>query len=147
MQDPLVINRHQLRVLRPDEVSRRWDEISGFLDMGSEFGHGDFVIDDIKVLVDEGKAFIVVLEDGGRMILASACEVISYPRRSVMNVMAIGGSGLDVMFGEFWSQVADMGRILGVDAVRGSVRPSMQRYCKRIAPDATVAYNVLERAL
>ena len=136
-----------LRVLRPDEVSRRWDEISGFLGLGSEFGHGDFVIDDIKVLVDDGKAFIVVLEDGGRMILASACEVISYPRRSVMNVMAIGGSGLDVMFGEFWNQVADMGRILGVDAVRGSVRPSMQRYCKRIAPDATVAYNVLERAL
>ena len=62
-----------LRVLRPDEVSRRWDEISGFLDLGSEFGHGDFVIDDIKALVDDGKAFIVALEvDGGRMILASA---------------------------------------------------------------------------
>ena len=128
-------------------MNLRWVEISKFLAMGSEFGHGDFEIDDIKVLVDDGRAFIVVLEHDGSMVLASACEVITYPRRSVMNVMAIGGKGLDVMFGEFWSQVADMGRILGVDAVRGSVRPSMQRYCKRIAPDATVAYNVLERAL
>ena len=136
-----------LRVIRPEEAANRWQEIREFLDRGTQYGHGDFEIDDILRLVNEGKAFIMVLERSSRTILASACEVITYPRRSVLNVMAIGGEGLDVMFGEFWSQVADVGRILGVDAVRGSVRPSMQRYCKRIAPDATVAYNVLERAL
>lgn len=137
----------RLRVLNPDEVFAGWKEIRAFLDRGSEYGHGDFEMDDILQLVKEGRAFIMVLECSSRTILASACEVITYPRRSVLNVMAIGGERLDVMFGEFWSQVSDVGRILGVNAVRGSVRPSMQRYCKRIAPDATVAYNVLERAL
>lgn len=136
-----------LRVLRPEEVHASWLELRELLGLGIEFGHGDFEIDDILSLVSDGKSFIVVLERDGETVLASACEVIVYPRRSVMNVMAIGGCGLDVMFGRFWDLISDIGRVLGVDAVRGSVRPSMQRYCKRIAPDATVAYNVLERAL
>ena len=124
-----------------------WPKLREFFELGIEFGHGDFEIDDILSLVSDGKSFIVVLERDGETTLASACEVIVYPRRSVMNVMAIGGCGLDVMFGRFWDLIVDIGRVLGVNAVRGSVRPSMQRYCKRIAPDATVAYNVLERAL
>ena len=140
-------DQHLMRALRPAEVNLHWAEIRELLDLGSEFGHGDFQIDDIKALVNDGLAFIVTLERDGKTILAAACEVISYPRRSVMNVMAIGGERLNVMFGTFWNQIVEMGRTLGVDAIRGSVRPSMQRYCQRIAPDATVAYNILERTL
>ena len=136
-----------LRVLRPQEVTERWPEISGLLERAIEYCHGDLELDDIKVLMDDGKAFILLLEKDGRACLASACEVIEYPRRRVLNVIATAGERLDLVTGPFWHLVADIGRQLGAQSVRGSVRSSMQRLYRRIAPDATVAYNILERTL
>lgn len=137
----------QLRVLTPSEVNVLWPTIRRLLDLAIPHCNGEFEVDDLLSFVEQGRAFVLVLEDHGVIILAAVCEVMVTPRKKILNVLALGGARLDVLMLSFWSRVHDIGRLLGVDAVRGAVRPAMQRYYRRIAPEATVAYTILERAL
>lgn len=136
-----------LRVAPPEEVSSSWPKIREHLDRAIEYCGGDFDSDDILRLVGERRAFIILMETGGEIVLAAACEIQELPKKRVMFVMALGGSGLDVLAMHFWSRIQGIAAVLKVDAVRGAVRPSMQRYYRRIAPDAVVAYTILERAV
>lgn len=98
-------------------------------------------------MVQSKRAFVVALEDCGVMILAAVCEVTVTPRKKYLNVLAVGGARLDVALLSFWDNIAEIGRTLEVNAIRGAVRPAMQRYYRRIAPEATVAYTILERSI
>lgn len=138
---------HQLRVIRPDELEALWPTIQRLLALAIPHCNGEFEVDDLRDLVQQGRAFFMVLEDRGVIILAAVCEVIVTPRKKMLNVLALGGARLDMLALSFWGQVQDIGRLLGVDSVRGAVRPAMQRYYRRIAPEATVAYTILERTL
>lgn len=139
------MSEYALTILKPEEVACRWSEISELLGPALPHCNGEFELDDLLNLVAGGRAFVLALVNGGRIELASVCECIRYPRKTVLNVLVLGGRRLDVVARQFWDQVAGTARLLGASCVRGAVRPSMERYYRRIAPAATRAYAILER--
>ena len=138
---------YEVRVVRPDELDRLWPEVRPLLEPAIPFCNGEFEVDDLRDLVVAGKAFIVALEDERGIALASVFEVLCLPRKTVLNVLVTGGSKLNVLIQQFWDRLDAIGRTLGAEAIRGAVRPAMQRYYRRIAPEAAVAYTILERKL
>lgn len=137
----------QLRVIRPDEFSDSWPRVSQLIAPAIPHCNGEFELEDLRNLVESQRAFVVAMEDGSEIILASVCEVRTSPRKQVLNVIILGGCRLNVLVKEFWDRIQYIGRKLGVSAIRGAVRPAMQRYYRRIAPDASVVYAILERKL
>lgn len=139
--------KHRLRVLLPNEVVASWDSIRPLLLKSIEFCHKEFEVDDILEMVTKKSWFVIGLESDGNIVLAAACEVVQTPRRKILNVIALGGAGADIAALQFWSSIEEICRILGADSVRGAVRPSMQRYIRRLSPQTTVAYNILEKMI
>lgn len=131
----------------PNEVVSSWSTVSALLQKCIEFCHGDFEVDDIKVMVEDRSAFILALSKGKETVLAAACQVIVLPRRKVLNVIAVGGKDLDVLYLHFWDELKGIARTLDVDAVRGAVRPAMELYCKHLASDDFTRYAILEKRL
>ena len=142
MQDGL-----KFRVLTPDEVLASWHSIRSLLEPAIEHCNGEFEADDLRDMVMNGRAFIFVLEGDAGFVLACVAEVLILPRKKVINVIALGGSKLNVLILQMWDRLAEIGRILGADSIRGSVRPSMQRYYRRFSPESSVAYTIMERKL
>ena len=140
-------NDHRLRVLPPAEVNSSWPQIAELLKPAIKFCNGEFEADDLLAMVNEGRAFVMALEQAGVIRLASVCEVLVFPKKKVLNVIAVAGSRLDVALLVFWEKIEDVARTLEVDSIRGAVRPAMQRYYRRIAPEATIAYAILERKI
>lgn len=136
---------YALRVVHPDEVHSSWEEIGSLLSKCIDYCHGEFNIDDILTMVDRREAFILALECNGETVLAAACEIIVLPRKRVMNVIALGGKDLDVLHLRFWDKISEIAKTVEADAVRGAVRPSMQRYFMRLAPNDFTAYAILEK--
>jgi hypothetical protein len=133
-----------LRLLPPLEVVDRWSEIRKELDRAIQHARGELGVDDILSLVGKGKMGIVALEEGKTLQLCAAFEVISYPRRSVLNLVAVGGKGAAELRHQF-AGIDVIARELGADVVRCYCRPSVARLIKRVAPEAKQAYVVMER--
>lgn len=140
-------DQYRLVVLRPEQVEASWSVVGALLERSIEFCNGEFEAADILDMVKSGRAFILGLYRDEDLVLCAACEVLVLPRRRLMNFIAIGGEDMRALFVDQWGRIESIAKTLEVDAIRGAVRPSMQRYCKRIDPASVVAYTVLEKRL
>jgi hypothetical protein len=141
------MSERTLTVISPEVVEAWWPSIRELLIPAIEFCNGEFEVDDLLDMVMSGRAFVVVLVGEESLELAAVCECLKYPRKSIMNVLALGGKNFEAVNREFWPKVVDVAKVLGASAVRGAVRPVMERLCKRVAPDIVQAYAILERRL
>lgn len=139
------MSERTLTVISPDVAEAWWTSIRELLIPAIEHCNGEFEVDDLLAMVMEGKAFVVVMANEEGLELAAICECLKYPRKSVLNVLVLGGRNLDLVAKQFWPKVTEVARILGASSVRGAVRPAMERLYRRIAPDAVRAYAILER--
>ena len=114
------------------------------LDRAIQHGRGELEVDDILAGVETSKTGILAQEEGNVLELLFAFEIIVYPRRSVMNVIA--AAGRNGMAG--WSHYSlfdTIAKEMGATVVRCFCRPSVARYIKRRFPDTQEAYVVMER--
>lgn len=139
--------QYQLTVLQPEAVHVLWEELSALIEPGLEFANGEFDLEDILCMVDQHQAFVAVMSTQKKIRLAVVFEIIRYPKKRVLHVMALGGRGLDVVSTDCWAQLKRMAALVDADSIRGAVRPSMERLSRRVFPGAKKIYTVLEQPL
>ena len=89
-----------IRLLHPDEVLRRWDELRYLLAFAVEQGRGELAVDDIRKLVLNGRMFVLGgFDDEGALCLAVTAEVVVYPRKTVLLVGFGAGKAHDAHTG------------------------------------------------
>lgn len=135
----------RFRLLKPDEVNRRWSEVRPLLQKAVAHGEGEMEVDDIKDLVLQNRMCVVVLEDDGVVDLALAAEVTKYPRKNVLNISYVGGKNGRVVARRHYLSLEQIGRLFGCSAVQCYCRPAVARYLKRLFPDVRAAYLVMRR--
>jgi hypothetical protein len=133
-----------LRLVEPPEAAERWPEFRIMLDRAIQHGRGELEVDDILVGVEKSSMGILAQEEKGTLELVLAFEVINYPRRSVLNIIAAGGkNGAGAV--PHYGLIDAIAKTMGASVVRCFCRPSVARYIKRLFPDTQQAYVVLER--
>jgi hypothetical protein len=136
-----------LFVLRPETVESRWADLRAMLAPGMEYSNGEFEVDDILTMVQSQRVFVATYSEDSKDILAVVFEILNYPRKCVLHVLAMGGAGFDRMLKACWGALTELAALVGASAIRGAVRPSMERYCRRVAPEAGKIYTILERGV
>lgn len=136
---------HKFRLLKPEEVARRWTEIRALLAKAIAHGEGETEVDDVKDLVLQNRMCVMVLEDEGVVDLALAAEVTKYPRKNVLNIAFVGGKNGRVVARRHYLSLEQIGRMFGCSAVQCYCRPAVARYLKRLFPDVREAYLVMRR--
>jgi hypothetical protein len=139
------MGKYVLTVLKPQEVRAQWADIDRLLKPVEAHCHGELLVEDILLLVENGAAFVMALFKGDEMILAGAFEVIPYPRKKVLNAIMVGGEGASMTLTQNKDQFSKIARRLGCSAIRGYVRPSMVRLLQRADPTTRVIYCVTEQ--
>ena len=93
---------------------------------------GEFTLDDIERMTAEGKVITAVAEDGDKAVMAMAFEFVHYPQALAVNVMALGGHGLDGIASEFWDSFKAWAKLAGATVIEASCSDAMARMLGRI---------------
>lgn len=131
----------RLRLLRPEEVIDRWDELSERLRAAVALGRGEVEVSDIKAMVLAGRMFIMATD-----VFAITCEFVVYPRKTVM--IAGFGSGEVDDYDDVLSALKEFANKGGASSIQTYCRkPSMVRYYAKYFEDVAPVYTVLETKL
>ncbi len=128
------------KLLRPEEVIARWDDLAKLLDQAVQMGNGELHVEDIRTLVLGGKMFIFADD-----VFALTCEFVVYPRKTVLVVGFGSGTVRDRK--SCVAAVEEFAIRGGASSLQTYCRnPGMVRYYKRFL-DVDPLYTVLEKSL
>lgn len=120
-------------ILRPDQVSLRWDDIAALLRLVEPYTHGEMDADDVLEAVDRGEMFIAALMDNdGTMLFVAACELMHFPKFRALHVTMIAGRDMKSHL-EHQKVLEDAARKLGATRIQALCRPAQARLFERVA--------------
>lgn len=120
----------KLSYLHINLLDSYWPTIAPLLHAGLLYAEDEITIEQIRLLIVHGKAYIIVaLDDEDKIVGACAMELVLYPNYRAANIIAIGGNGLFVDENDF-TQLAILLKQAGCSKVQGLCPPSVTRLWK-----------------
>ena len=115
--------------LEPEELERDWEKIEPILgSVVSRAVHGEFDCSDLKAMAQSKRIVIgAFFADDGVILLAFAFEFRFYPKKTAINILALGGKRMDAVFSEFLDQFRDWAAAAGADFLEASCSRGMSR--------------------
>ena len=92
---------------------------------------GEFTVEDIRQMTAQGRVITAVVEQDGHAVLALAFEFVHYPRTLAVNIMALGGRGLDTAADEFWDTFRTWCKSAGATVIEAACSDAMARMLGR----------------
>jgi len=93
--------------------------------------HGEMLVEDLYTRALKGEVFTIVVKNDETEVptvkLVIVLELVTYPRFTAMNVVALGGKDLKNLIQKHWKDVCSWARICGVKQIECSVHPAMER--------------------
>ena len=130
----------RLTVLVPESLDATWPVVGSLLDSAMSHSEGELNAEDVRQMVEDGHAFVLVIVQAGEIVAAGAVEVVGYPRYKVANIIAVGGKRVFLRRDEFqW--LCMVARDMGCTKVQTYCRPSMARLLERLG--MREAYRVM----
>lgn len=121
MRDVLFLTTQEL-------IDQHWDAAAALLaPVVEQAARGEFTLDDLHSAVRKGRAFAGVMLHDGAPQLAMVFEFHHYPRKTVLNIMALGGSDLAVAAVSFWPRFVAWAKESGAEEIEACTAPAMTR--------------------
>jgi hypothetical protein len=113
-----------------EHAAQTWPQIEGYVKSAMEYGHGDYTLDQIKLLVCMGQwLLLVATDDEGKVHGAATSSFINYPNDRVAFITFIGGKLISNQ--ETFRQMSEILKARGATKVQGMARPAIARLWKR----------------
>ena len=126
----------------PDLIDRYWPDAAVLIDPGVQaLARGEWSTEDLGDLVRSGRAIAALMLEDGAPVLSMVFEFRHYPRRTMLNVMALGGSNLAGAAMTFWLQFLEWTKESGATHVEACAGPAMTRVLRGLGFEH--AYNLL----
>jgi len=137
----------RMRSISTQEFEERWGELHPLLNPATEFNAGEYETEDLRRMVQQGLAFGLGFLRNGKYEYGMVMKTIQMPRKKVLFILSWGGHGMRLAFQLFYKEFIDLMKQKGYDSLRGAMRPSMERYAKRMLPNLNNIYSIVETTL
>lgn len=118
-----------IQPIHPDYLHRTWPIVAGWLENGLAHSGGEYNIDQLKVLVQQGQHVLILFMEADQVVGAFTVAFENYPNARIAFVSSIGG--LSIADLSALSAFAEWCRDAGCTAIRGAVRPSVARLTQK----------------
>jgi hypothetical protein len=81
----------QMQIVPPNYIHQVWDKIESFFDRAMLAGTDDYNVDQLKMLLVDGKQTLFVFVEEENIIGALAVELINFPNHRIAHTSAVGG--------------------------------------------------------
>lgn len=134
----------QVHTVGSDKVYQIWKDVEGYLKASIETNTGDCTIDQLKVLLVEGKQTLLLGIEDDKIVGAMTVEFVNYPNERVMFITALGGRG--IVNNETFSQVETWAKLQGATKSAAWAKEAQARLYQQKAGFTTMRY-VMEKKL
>ena len=111
-------------------VAQTWPRVEEHIKSAMEYGHGDYTLDQIKLLVSMGQwLLLVAIDEEGHIHGAATASFINYPNDRVAFITFIGGRLISNQ--NTFKEMCDILKSNGATKVQGMARPAIARLWKR----------------
>ena len=111
-------------------AAQTWPQVEKHIQSAMEYGHGDYTIDQVRLLVCMGQwTLLVAVDDEGQIHGAATSSFINYPNDRVAFITFIGGKLISNQ--ETFKQMCEILKNNGATKVQGMARPAIARLWKR----------------
>ncbi|WP_137921690.1 hypothetical protein [Hydrogenophaga sp. 2FB] len=125
--------RNVLFLTTPALIEQSWSAVATLLaPVVSDAARGEFSIEDLQQMVHDGRAFAALMFEAGEPRLAMVFEFRHYPRKTVLNVMALGGSDLAGAAVSFWPAFVAWAKESGAHEIEACTAPAMTRVLRNL---------------
>lgn len=118
----------RVRLPTLDELARKWTRAEALLRSATARSGGCFEPIDVLRLAMAGQMGVWFIEADGRLVACAATQVRAYPRKRILEVVFIGGSGVFGWHRPLLAALDAHARAQGCDAVMGSGRSGWTRF-------------------
>ena len=80
-------------ILSPEDIPYVWEEVEPMLAMVSEHTEGELLTEDFMTPLEEGHMQLWVAIENKNIIAAMVTQVVTYPQKRVLRIIALGGEG------------------------------------------------------
>lgn len=120
--------RNVVFLTTPDLIDRHWQAAAALLaPVVDQAARGEFTLEDLGQMVREGCAVAGVMLQDGAPTLAMVFEFRHYPRKTVINIIALGGSDLTACAMSFWPSFVAWAKESGAQEIEACTAPAMTR--------------------
>ncbi len=112
----------------PGLIAAHWPAARGLLEpVVAHAARGEFTTDDLRGMLDSGRAHAALMFEGEEPAMAMVFGFVHYPRKTVLNVIALGGSGLADAAMSFWPRFVTWAKESGINEIEACTAPAMTR--------------------
>lgn len=120
----------KVQYVQTQYAAQTWPKVAPFIESARQHGHGDYTLDQIRLLVCMGNWLLMIaVDDEGIIHGAATSSFINYPNDRVAFITSIGGKLISNK--ETFKQMSDILKHHGATKIQGMARPSIARLWKR----------------
>ena len=115
----------------PELIDQHWPDVARLIQpVVDHAARGEFAVDDLGRLVKHERAFAGVAIGTDGPVMGMVFEFIKYPKKTFINVIALGGQDLSTVTITFWPQFIEWAKQSGASGIEASTSPAMTRVLK-----------------
>lgn len=113
----------------PALIAHHWQDAARLVaPVVDQAARGEFTLEDLAAMVQGGSAVAgLAFNDLGAPVLAMVFEFRFYPRKQVINIIALGGRNLATVADTFWPQFRAWAKESGASEIEACTAPAMTR--------------------
>lgn len=111
-------------------ITEHWPTVARVIAPVLDAARGEFTVDDLQELCREGRAISGLAFQDGEPVLAFVFEFRFYPRKTVVNIVALAGRGVADAAATFWPSFVAWAQESGAAEIEACVSPAMGRLLK-----------------
>lgn len=109
-----------------DRLDLVWNEVEPMISKGMEHAHGELGVSQLRMMIVQQQAYLLVAERDGALVGAGVVEFIQYPNFKAANFIVTGGRGM--LFDRHgYEQIRAWMKSKGASKIQGHVRESVAR--------------------
>lgn len=135
--------RHWFACLDHEQVVERWPRIRELLAPVVPKCGGDMEVEDFLHLSEDGLLKFAVMGLDDTIVLAIALSVITYPRKKVLDLHAMGGTHSRLFAQHYLPVLVDYARECGCDALQASWGTAEARLFRHMGSKLGLEWNPL----
>jgi len=118
----------QMQIVPPNYIHQVWDKIESYFDRAMLAGTDDYNVDQLKMLLTEGRQTLFVFIEDEVIIGALAVELINFPNHRIAHTSAVGGK--EIFDENTIKQYEDWCRAQNATKIRAFARDAQARLYK-----------------
>lgn len=111
-------------------LTEHWPTAAALLQPVLSAARGEWTVEDLEELCRDGRALAGIGFQDGEPVMAWAIEWRMYPRKTVVNIIALAGRGVQDAAATFWPGFLAWCRESGATEIEASCAPAMARLLK-----------------